>query len=280
MIVIKRLNNNVVIASESDGIPMVVMGKGVGYLAYPGDSVKKENINQTFLLQSTNETDFEKVSNLLQEIPFCYIETSGKIIQKGEEFLHTTFGIGLLVSLADHIYFISKRNSIENDIMNPLTWDIRQLYPKEMKMGEIAVNLIKDNLKMNVSEYEATSVAMHFINNRYNYDSMFQAMKFTKMISDIINIIQYHFQIVLNQNTISFSRFVTHLQFFLTRQMNDISTEIINPELMKTIISNYKNSFRCAEKIIEYMKKNYGKKASLEEETYLTLHIERIIKSK
>nr|WP_301282206.1 PRD domain-containing protein [Enterococcus raffinosus] len=101
-------------------------------------------------------------------------------------------------------------------------------------------------------------------------------MNFTKIISDIISIIQYHFQFEINQESIGFSRLITHLQYFLIRQVKGIRMMSISDEMMSLVIQQYPNSFQCAEKIIKYLNENQQVQTSLEEEIYLTMHIERV----
>lgn len=271
----QRLNNNVVLVDDADQ-QMIVMGKGIGYKAYPGDQINESLIERTFILRNNAENEVDQVKALINEVPIEYIILSDNILKFAKEELNADFGVGMLVSLADHIFSAIDRKKKNIQMISPLHWDIKQLYPTEVKIGEQAVKYIAQELKVDLEDTEATSIAMHFISSGNNYDSIQQAMNFTKIISDIITIIQYHFQIKIDQNSIVFSRLVSHLQYFLIRQVKEISMMDLSDEMIKIVINQYQSSFQCAEKINNYLQQNHQIKASLQEEIYLTMHIERV----
>lgn len=271
----QRLNNNVVLVDDADQ-QMIVMGKGIGYKAYPGDQINESLIERTFILRNNAENEVDQVKALINEVPIEYIILSDNILKFAKEELNADFGVGMLVSLTDHIFSAIDRKKKNIQMIIPLHWDIKQLYPTEVKIGEQAVNYIAQELKVDLEDTEATSIAMHFISSGNNYDSIQQAMNFTKIISDIITIIQYHFQIKIDQNSIVFSRLVSHLQYFLIRQVKEISMMDLSDEMIKIVINQYQSSFQCAEKINNYLQQNHQIKASLQEEIYLTMHIERV----
>ena len=75
--------------------------------------------------------------------------------------------------------------------------------------------MINETEDVGLDETESTAIAMHFISSGSNYDSIQQAMNVTKIISEIISIIQYHFQIKIDQNSKNFSRLVIPPSIFL-----------------------------------------------------------------
>lgn len=276
MQITQRLNNNVVMVEGESGQPMIVMGKGVGYKAYPGNLINESLIERKFILKNEPKSEIDKVSTLISEIPMQYISLSDTIIKIAERELHTEFGLTMLISLTDHIYSAVERKKKNMSIVSPLHWDIKQLYPLEYAIGEKAVAVINEAENVGLDETESTAIAMHFISSGSNYDSMQQAMNVTKIISEIISIIQYHFQIKIDQNSINFSRLVSHLQYFLIRQVKGIKMMDMSEEMIRIVLDQYQSSFQCAEKVISYLNKVHNVKPPLEEEVYLTMHIERV----
>ena len=51
MKIIKVINNNVVSALDKDAEKVVIMGKGIGFHAKPGQIVNEEQIEKTFRLE-------------------------------------------------------------------------------------------------------------------------------------------------------------------------------------------------------------------------------------
>ena len=276
MQITQRLNNNFVMVEGESGQPMIVMGKGVGYKAYPGNLINESLIERKFILKNETKSEIDKVSTLISEIPMQYISLSDTIIKIAEKELHAEFGLTMLISLTDHIYSAVERKKKNMSIVSPLHWDIKQLYPLEYAIGEKAVELINEADNVGLDETESTAIAMHFISSGSNYDSIQQAMNVTKIISEIISIIQYHFQIKIDQNSINFSRLVSHLQYFLIRQVKGIKMMDMSEEMIRIVLDQYQSSFQCAEKIISYLNKIHNVKPPLEEEVYLTMHIERV----
>ncbi|MGM0169133.1 beta-glucoside operon transcriptional antiterminator [Enterococcus sp. AZ135] len=276
MQITQRLNNNVVLVEGESGQPMIVMGKGVGYKAYPGNLIDESLIERKFILKNEPKSEIDKVSALISEIPLPFITLSDTILKLAEKELHTEFGLTMLISLTDHIFSAVERKKQGMSIVSPLHWDIKQLYPLEYALGEKAVAAINEVVDVELDETESTAIAMHFISSGNNYDSIQQAMNVTKIISEIISIIQYHFQIKIDQNSINFSRLVSHLQYFLIRQVKGIKMMDMSEEMIRIVIDQYKSSFQCAEKIIRYLNNNHNVKPPLEEEVYLTMHIERV----
>ncbi|MDB1729454.1 PRD domain-containing protein [Enterococcus avium] len=136
--------------------------------------------------------------------------------------------------------------------------------------------VINETEDVGLDETESTAIAMHFISSGSNYDSIQQAMNVTKIISEIISIIQYHFQIKIDQNSKNFSRLVSHLQYFLIRQVKGIKMMDMSEEMIRIVLDQYQSSFQCAEKVIGYLNKVHNVKPPLEEEVYLTMHKERV----
>ena len=50
----------------------------------------------------------------------------------------------------------------------------------------------------------------------------------------------------------------------------------ISEEMIRTVFDQYQSSFQCVEKVIRFLNKVDNVKPPLEEEVYLTMHIEKI----
>ena len=98
----------------------------------------------------------------------------------------------------------------------------------------------------------------------------------TKIIQGVLNIVKYHFSIVIDEESLDYERFVTHLKFFIQRTMHDQESRIWDRTLMDMIRSQYGDSYRCAEKVAEYMRKMTPYEVSEEEVVYLTIHLQRL----
>ena len=98
------------------------------------------------------------------------------------------------------------------DIKNALLWEIKRLYKEEFMCGVEAIRIIQDKLNIHLPEDEAGFIAMHIVNAELN-EEMPNVIQITKLIQDILNIVKYHFQIDLDEESLNYFRFVTHLKF-------------------------------------------------------------------
>ena len=88
----------------------------------------------------------------------------------------------------------------------------------------------------------------------------------TKKIQDILNIIKYTYNIEINDNSLNYERFVTHLRFFFKR-LKDIEFTVVAPEdvpeeLKEDIEKARDTPFRLtyADQGYLYMARGYGEK--------------------
>lgn len=68
-----------------------------------------------------------------------------------------------------------------------------------------------------MDEAEVSNIAMHFINAQINDNSeqMEDIQALTKKSKDILSLIRIHNRIAIDEDSLAFERFVTHLRFFL-----------------------------------------------------------------
>ncbi len=279
MYVKKRLNNNVVQVTDHQGNNLIVMGNGIGYLAYPGDRVKDSKIERTYVLKDDGESDIKKIAMMIDSVPLSVVYTCETILREAERHLEQAFSLSLLFSLADHVDSAIQRVAQGMAIVNPLHWDIKELYPEETAVGRRALEIIEQEQNVKLNKEEATAIALHFLAQRQSMQSIEQAQNFTEIISKMIAIIQYHFQVEIDQSSVNFSRFITHVQYFLIRQVKRQSSGFDDDHLMRLIIQSYQEEFTCSEKIMMYLKEVKQMEPTIGEQVYLTLHIRRLISS-
>lgn len=84
---------------------------------------------------------------------------------------------------------------------------------------------------------------------------------------------------MINEDSMNYLRFVTHLKFFIQRVKHKQLLNKIeqSDELFSIICKKYFQSYLCVEKIEKYFLKTYDAEISDEEKMYLVLHIERVV---
>ncbi len=210
---IKKIFNNNVVLSEINNEEVVVMGKGIAFGKRNGNFLEKEKIEKVFQLQNSNNT--ERFKELLKDVPMDLVSLSSNIIEYAKNILDTDFNEYIYITLTDHLNFAINRAKENISYVNALKWDIKKYYPKEYGVGMKALNLIKEELDVNFTEDEAVNIALHFI-NASDKIQLNETIQVIKMTEDILNIIKYSYNQSLDEETLSYERFMTHLKFFFS----------------------------------------------------------------
>lgn len=272
----RKLNNNVAVAIDEHNNEIIVMGKGIVFQKKNGEDIDENLINKIFTLQNVEIS--LKFQELISDLPIKYMRVSDEIIENAKNKLGKRLSESIYISLTDHIYSAITRFSDGICLKNVLLWEIKRLYPNEFISGMDALKIIYDNFKINLPEDEAGFIAFHFVNAQLEED-MPTIYNITRMVRDITNIVQYHFNLNIDNDSLSYYRFATHLKFLSQRVINSNFQDDHTDDKMYTIISkNYPEIGPCLDKISNYVFDKYHTELSSSEKMYLTVHITRLIK--
>ncbi|NRT86654.1 BglG family transcription antiterminator LicT [Clostridium beijerinckii] len=273
MIIKKIFNNNAILAKDSSKQEIVIMGRGVGFKKSVGDQVDENLIEKTFILKQKDAS--EKFKLLLEDIPTEHVSLCYDIIEYARNMLSVELNDYIYITLTDHISYALKLFDEGLNRPNALIWEIKKFYPKEFEIGLKALDLIQSETNKKLPEDEAGNIALHLINAQTNNSSnkVEDIAHQTKMIQDILNIIKYTYNIALNEKSLNYERFVTHLRFFFQRlNKNEKMEKEEDDFLLKQVKTKYKKAYECMLKIQKYLEKEL----SDEEQLYLTIHIQRV----
>lgn len=275
MKVVKRLNNNVVIADDK-GQEIILSGRGLGFGIYPNDEVNEELIERRYVFDKRDDVD--RWTQSLNSIPIEVFSLSEKIVETVKEKFNCKLSPNIIITLADHIDYAISRHKEYIELRNPLKWDINLLYPEEIEMAKVALDIINDEMNIRLSDDEVSFIAMHFVNARSNEgQEMSETLKVTKILADIISIIQITMKVELNEESFHYTRLLTHIRYFINRQLHNetVDTEI---DTIDTLIRDrYPKEFNCSQVIAKYLLTNYGWGIGEEEKIFLTIHIIRVV---
>lgn len=267
-------NNNVVLTTDEQENEIVVMGRGIGFQKKKGEGIEEEKIDKTFILtESVSKAIFPDVYNQLSGEE---IDVVVEIIQLAEETLHTEFQSNIYVALADHIHYTLERTRQVLPLTNPLNYEVRKYYPKEHKVGEEALDLIEKRLDIQLFKEEASSIALHFVTGQKEGYLISQTIKVTEIVHQILNIVRISFGRNFDEDSISYARFLTHIQYFAHRVVFGEQEGETDSFLYEQVQTSYPESFECAQRIKSFVETTYDFHMGEDEQVYLTIHIERI----
>lgn len=269
----KALNNNVALVLDSGGEEAVVMGRGVAFNLKPGMKVDPNRVEKRFALdKKSGRKDFD---SLLQRITAKDVELASDMIRKGETILKCRCSDGILLTLSDHLGLMLERAKKGLYFGTPLEWDIRLIYPKEYQTSMEIVRELRKRTGCEIPDQEAAFIALHFINANFSENGMQETLLCTKIIQNILTICQRYYGRELREDDFNVSRFVTHVRYFVQRQVNG---EELNVDLAiaRVVAEQCPKDYKCAQRIGDFLKKTYGWEVSEGESLYLTLHLNRI----
>ncbi|EMC21530.1 TPA: BglG family transcription antiterminator LicT [Streptococcus mutans] len=272
----KVFNNNVVQILGINNEEIIVMGKGLGFQKKPGDEVNQDLIEKRFILQNTDTDMVGELSRVYVDLDSEEIDLVLEIIHQGQEKLGQTFDISLYIALADHLHYTIQRTREGLTLQNPLAWEVRKFYPEEFQLGKDTIELVKEKMTLQLADDEAASIALHFINAQKDGGLLEKNHLISKVVSDILEIVRLHFGEVRDEESISYNRFITHVQYFAQRVANGLVQGKNDAFLYEQVKENYPHAFACTEKIKSYVESAYNFAMSRDEQVYLTIHIQRL----
>ena len=257
MKILKVINNNVVSACDDKGKEIVVMGKGLGFGKKNGDILDESKIEKKF---SMPDESVSRLEEILKDIPYEYAQVANRIIAMVKEKFDMKLSKIIYITLTDHLNFAITRFKKGIKVENALLWEIKRFYQKEFEAGKEALEIIKKELGIELSEDEAGFFAIHILNAQIDADMM-QTINIPGITKDIVNIVGY-----------TFGR-----EHFLARVVkNETYGEDANDRLAIMVKDEFPKSYRCALRIRDYLKVSRKYNVSLEEISYLTIHIQRL----
>lgn len=270
----KILNNNAIEILEN-GTEIIIIGNGVGFNHKVNDYITmKENYKLYTLQNNLLKIQFKA---LLNEIPFKCIELTQEIIDRAKTDLNRNFNQGLLVSLSDHINFVSKNYLKGYGSYSLVSEEIKRFYHEEYEVGLKALDLINRYYQINLNKKEASAIAFHLINAEFN-NNVSKTTSILKSIDDILNIIEANFGLELPEDSLYYSRLVIHLKFFMQRVIKGESDDENFEKLIISAKSDINKKIGITLDSIErYLNEEFDYVLSEAERFYLLVHISRII---
>lgn len=268
--ILKILSNNAVLVDHRD-TTYILVGKGIGF-----GRKKNENLDDPTLIESRfisleglKGSDYEK---FMDNIDPVIIEVTQKILDMTEQELNVELNPNIHAGLLDHIQFAAKRLMQGIPIVDPFLCETKLLYPKEFKIAENAVNLLRQSFSMEIPDDEIGFLTYH-IYAGINESSKKEALENSKIISRIAEHTLDKLSLEVDKTSFDYNRFIIHLRGVLTRVKtkktlkNNLLTEI----KQKNIIE-----FKVAYDIAKMIGNSLGENVPDDEIGYIAIHLMKL----
>lgn len=268
----KIINNNLVRSINDKGQHVILMGCGIGFQKKVGSQVDESKITQIYTLQDKSS----KLEELLTRVPEEHIKTANEVINYIKSALGKKLNDNIYITLTDHISFAVERFKKGIVVKNALLWEIRRFYNHEYLIAKETLQIIKRRLNVELPEDEAGFIALHIVNASMNSVDLGITTEMTKVIDRILSIVKYHFKVDIDEYSLHYERFLTHLKFFVQRVFTDAEIDEPDKGFLLVLKEQYRNEYLCTLKVRDYIMKEYNKELTEDELIYLTVHLRRI----
>lgn len=274
MKVIKVLNNSLVLSADDDNNEAIVMGKGIGFNSKVGDVLDPPAIEKVYVVQNSQKgRDYLR---LIETTPEEHIEIVQMILAEANRQLNGRINEQIFFTLADHISFAIERYHKGIAIQNRLLFEVKRFYPQEFAVATQALAHINRRLNIALPEEEAGNIAFHLVNGQTDVQNMEHTLLSVKMLKDIFNIIKYHFRITIDTDSLNYSRFLVHMQFFIQRMVEGQQMASKDDFIFSQVTREYPHAYRGALLVRDYVKNLLQMEMSNDELLYLVIHLTRI----
>lgn len=279
--IVRVISNNFVISKDEDDKEIIIRGLGIGFNKSQGDIIPQDKIEKIYRMETPRQINH--LTDLVENMPLDYITVCTQIIENAQLNLGKRLSQNIYITLTDHICFALERKKNGLEYKNEMLWEIKNFYPAEYKQGELAIAIVRDKLGAELSEDEAAFIALHIVNAELE-TGMGDMVNITKMIQGIIDIIEDHYKITLDQETLDYGRFVTHLKFLGQRIFKNETMQENDSDFTRMIRNliqeKYPKDFLCAKRIQSYIQGNFDHLLSNEEMFFLMIHLGKLMKRK
>lgn len=266
----KKINNNVALALDGAGKELVVFGRGVGFPAMPYELTDLSKIQRTFYDVKSSYVQ------MAESLPEDIILLAADIVELAQSNLTCNLNPNLTFTLADHLSFAVERCLNGMELNTPLAYDVAHFYPNEMKLGQRALQIVKEQKHIALPDSEAINIALHLVNGEMENSDMHATLKATQVIRDISEIIEQNLNIELDTASFNYSRFIMHLRYLLQRLEQDDQEDNGIGSAMRLTCIKYPKVYACTLKVRDYLLNQCGRHCSEDEMLYLFMHINRL----
>ena len=271
MNVIRALNNNAVLCTDTQGIQAICLGKGIGFGRKLGDEIQDDAVEQVFRPNSAHP--IANLTALLSELPLEIVSLVADFISAHSQVKEPQL---LVLGLADHISFAIEREKGGIKFNYPLMWEVSTLYPEEFELGLKLLDQVEEATSARLARDEAAAIAMHFINAQFVDGDMTMAENITKEISALLDVVSSQLQCQLQPSSPTVTRFVTHLRYLFVR-LNTPNREADAPlhSMLAAIEHDDAAAVRIA-RLVRSKLEGQGHAINDNELAYIALHVARL----
>ena len=271
----KVLNNNVVLATDSDGSQVILTGRGLGFQKSAGQQVDASKIVQVFT--PTSREDYVTLRDFLVDISPEYVGLARTIVDAAEAAWQTTFPQALIVALADHLVFAVKRAETGTVTAHPLKAEVSHLFPNEYQLAQRSVAMAREQGHLPLSDEDAVAITLHFVNAlAFATSDLSKTFAMTEILAQVFDVLESAYDRDFATEDVNTARFITHLRYFFARAASGQQLSEQPHAFNTSVRDSFPEAAQAAQKVRAVLELRLGTTLTEDEATYLILHIARL----
>lgn len=229
-------------------------------------------------IQRTFYNVSKRYIDLLPDLPEALMLAADDIAEEARDELDCELNPNLPFILADHLNFAIQRTRQGVALQNPLSYDVKHLYPKEYQIAARGMRELCSKMGVQLPESETVSVALHLINAEGKAGDMHDTLANVQLIAQLSEMVEDYFHIQIDRDSFNYSRLAMHMRYLVQRMSEGrpMQEDPATRELFRTVKMEYPQDYDCTRRIADWLAKNRGWHCSSEEQLYLVMHIHRV----
>lgn len=275
MEIIQSLNQNAVMCLDKSGNKIILTGKGIGFGKKEGDSVNEKLISRIYEIEYTSQQ--KVILDSIKDVPEDILLITEELLEYMSNILNEEFIPLTNLVFANHLHYAIERSREEKNNHSDIQYEFQHIFPREYKASLAGIHYLREKFNIHINESEVTFFIMHILNGLQKINNIEDVLDIGKIIKDILNVINemdYYF----DENNIFYSRFITHLRYFLMRKFNNVEISSDDfEELYYYLSTKFLSASNIVEKIETMMLEKHSIEIDKSEKMYLTIHIQRLM---
>ncbi|MER5602461.1 PRD domain-containing protein [Streptomyces sp. NPDC002265] len=275
---LRVLNNNVVLASDEKGQPVILTGRGIGFSSHQGKPVDSALIERVFVPTDGHGHDHdadrlgEALALISEEVLQAVVSALEEVGIEGRESTRPT----LAIAVADHVAGALERARQGTVIDYPLRAEVQTLYAAEYAQAQRLLRAINKRVAPELGASEAVALALHLVNAGFVSGDLSFTYTMTGVIQQMLAVVRERYGLDISHESMNVARFVTHVRYLFVRIQQRQQLTGQESTIGKGIRQYYPEATRTAERLATIVELRLGRRLSEDEVSYLALHVARM----
>ena len=247
MVILRVLNNNVVLVRDEIGREAILTGRGLGFQRRAGQDVDASLIARRYIPVDNAESVAEGVPS------------------------------STIVAVVDHVNQAMERVRQGLVMDYPLRAEAAHLHPEELRLAEAMVEQLNAAQEVQLPAGEAVALALHLFTAAVGAHSTREAARQSRLIAQVMELLAGAYGEAFDAGSVNAARFAVHLRYFLVRartavQIHDSTASLVT----RALRASNPDAYRVALRIRDLLELRLGIDVTDDETAYLALHVARL----